>query len=101
MNMSLLNPGMPPAYFPNQSAAPLAKSASFGAWTGSEGGDYNVPSWAYLASTAALGAGAYHGYKRTGSSGWAVGYALLAGAFWPIVVPVMLAQGFGEPAKRA
>lgn len=41
-------------------------------------------------------AGAYHGYKRTGSAGWAVAYAAL-GLFFPIIVaPVMVAQGFGK-----
>lgn len=93
--MSLLNPGIPAAYRGGE----LARSASFGAESPSDG--YNVPSWAYMASTAGTAAGAYHGYKRTGSVGWAIGYALLGGLFWPITVPVMLAQGFGEKAKSA
>lgn len=52
---------------------------------------------------AALGAagtilGAYHGYKRNNSVGWAIGWALLGGAFPFITIPVSLAQGFGKRA---
>ena len=48
---------------------------------------------AALASTAA---GAYHGYKRNQSVGWAIAWALLGGLF-PIIVPaIALAQGFGK-----
>jgi hypothetical protein len=46
-----------------------------------------------LASTMAL---AYHGYKRNESIGWAIGWALLGGAFPIIGWPVALAQGFGK-----
>ncbi len=42
--------------------------------------------------------GAYHGYRRNDSVGWAIGWALLGGAFPLITVPVALAQGFGEKA---
>lgn len=53
-----------------------------------------------IVSTAAGMAGAYHGYKRNkGSVGWAVGWTILAGLFWPIAVPIMVAQGFGKPAE--
>ena len=46
-----------------------------------------------VASTAA---GAYHGYKRNQSVGWAIAWALLGGIF-PIIVPaIALAQGFGK-----
>lgn len=51
-------------------------------------------------SMLAGGAAAYHGYKRTGSIGWAVGWALL-GSLVPIVtIPVALAQGFGKKKGR-
>ena len=53
----------------------------------------------YAASLAAAAAGAYHGYKRKGSVGSAVGWFFLAGFFWPIAVPVMLAQGFAQPER--
>lgn len=61
--------------------------------------------WETLASSIAVAGtalGAYHGYKRTESLGWAVGWALLGGLFPFITVPVALAQGFGkrEPAFR-
>lgn len=45
--------------------------------------------------------GAYHGYKRNnGSVGWAIGWFLLGGAFWPVTIPVSLAQGFGKPEQK-
>ncbi len=38
----------------------------------------------------------YHGYKRTGSVAWALGY-LIAGKVAPVVTgAVVLAQGFGD-----
>lgn len=40
--------------------------------------------------------GAYHGYKRNDSVGWAIGWGLLGSAFWPITIPISLAQGFGK-----
>ena len=40
--------------------------------------------------------GAYHGYKRNDSVGWAIGWGLLGSAFWPITIPISLAQGFGQ-----
>lgn len=49
-----------------------------------------------IATLASAAAGAYHGYKRNDSVGWGVGWFFLAGWFWPIAVPVMFAQGFGE-----
>jgi hypothetical protein len=45
---------------------------------------------------AGAAAGAYHGYKRNNSVGWAIGWALLGGVFPIITVPVSLAQGFGK-----
>lgn len=48
------------------------------------------------ASIAGTGLGAYHGYKRTKSAGWALGWGLF-GAVVPIIaLPVMFAQGFGK-----
>jgi hypothetical protein len=49
-----------------------------------------------LASLAGTAVGAYHGYKRNNSVGWAVGWALLGGLFPIVVVPVAFAQGLGE-----
>lgn len=49
-----------------------------------------------IGTLAGMVGGAYHGYKRNGDSvGWAIGWALLGG-FWPITIPVMIVQGFGE-----
>ncbi len=51
----------------------------------------------YVGSLAGTAAGAYHGYKRNGGSvGWGIGWALLGGMFWPIALPIMFVQGFGE-----
>lgn len=53
-----------------------------------------------VAGTAASAALAYHGYKRNNSVGWAVGWFFL-GAFWPISLPVALAQGFAKPRVKS
>ncbi len=50
-------------------------------------------------SLAIASALAYHGYKRNNSVGWAIFWAIIGGAFWPIAVPVALAQGFGQERK--
>lgn len=39
---------------------------------------------------------AYHGYKRTGSVGWAFGWSIFGALMAPLAVPVALAQGFGK-----
>lgn len=46
-----------------------------------------------------MGAGAYHGYKRNNSVGWAVVWGLLGSMVPIIVLPVALAQGFGKPKR--
>ncbi len=49
-----------------------------------------------IAGVAGTAIGAYHGYKRNESVGWAIGWAFL-GALAPVVViPVAFAQGIGE-----
>lgn len=64
--------------------------------TGRPLGEDAVSTAARVISVAAIAAGAYHGYKRTGSAGWAVGWALLAGLAPIIVIPVAFAQGFAK-----
>jgi hypothetical protein len=49
-----------------------------------------------LAGMAGSAIGAYHGYKRNDSLGWAIGWAFLGGLFPVIVIPVAFAQGLGE-----
>jgi hypothetical protein len=49
--------------------------------------------------TVGAGAAAYHGYKRTGSVGWAIGWALLGGMFPVVTIPVALAQGSGKKKR--
>ena len=45
-------------------------------------------------------AGAYHGYKRNDSVGWALGWSVL-GSFLPfLTIPLSIAQGFGQKKKR-
>lgn len=40
--------------------------------------------------------GAYHGYKRNQSYGWAIGWSIF-GSFLPfLAIPIALAQGFGK-----
>ena len=53
-----------------------------------------------VAGYAGYMAGAYHGYKRTESVGWAFGWALFGGLIWPLAIPVMFAQGFGKPIAK-
>jgi len=48
----------------------------------------------------AIGALAYHGYKRNGSVGWAIGWALIGGLSPIIGGAVAIAQGFGKPKAR-
>lgn len=57
------------------------------------------PLWTFL-SVVSSAAGAFHGYRRNQSVGWAVAWGA-AGAVFPIVTPaIALAQGFGERAKK-
>lgn len=51
-----------------------------------------------LVATAGAAMGAYHGYKRNNSVGWAIVWALVGGMFPVITIPVSLAQGFGKKA---
>lgn len=55
--------------------------------------------WDVLSVTGTL-TGAYHGYVRNNSVGWAIGWAIMGGLFPYITIPVSLAQGFGQ-RKRA
>lgn len=53
-----------------------------------------------LLSSATAVAGAYHGYKRNNSAGWALVWFLLSGSFFMFAAPLMLAQGFAKPARK-
>lgn len=55
-----------------------------------------LPPWYTALSVAGTAIGAYHGYKRNDSVGWAVGWALLGATFPFITIPVAFAQGIGE-----
>lgn len=44
--------------------------------------------------------GAYHGFKRNDSVGWAFAWYLFGAWFPAIALPVAIAQGFGKPARR-
>lgn len=52
-----------------------------------------------LVKLAAVGAGAFHGYRRNKSIGWAIAWALLAGLSPIITTGVAVAQGFGQPKR--
>jgi len=52
-----------------------------------------VRAWALL-GVAGAAIGAYHGYKRNDSVGWAIGWSLLGSIAPVIVIPVAIAQGF-------
>lgn len=56
---------------------------------------------AMVISTAAAAAGAYHGYKRTGSVGWAFGWFLFSGLMPIFAAPIALVQGFGKRSRKA
>ena len=59
---------------------------------------FQIPAWWTALSIAGTALGAYHGYKRNNSIGWAIGWGLLGGAFPFIVIPVAYAQGIGDKA---
>jgi hypothetical protein len=51
--------------------------------------------WGAL-STVSMAAGAYHGYKRNSSVGWALWWGAM-GAMFPVITPtIAVAQGFGK-----
>lgn len=47
-------------------------------------------------SMAGAGIGAYHGYKRNGSIGWAIGWGLLGGMFPVFTTAIAFAQGIDK-----
>lgn len=52
--------------------------------------------FATAASAAGVVVGAYHGYKRNDSIGWAIAWAALGGLFPLVTIPIAFAQGVGE-----
>jgi hypothetical protein len=55
----------------------------------------------YVGQIVGTSLGAFHGYRRTGGKMWpAIGWALMGGIFWPIVIPVIVAQGPGKRKGR-
>jgi hypothetical protein len=53
-----------------------------------------------LVRTAAVGAAAFHGYRRNKSVLWAVIWAVLAGISPLVTTGVAVAQGFGKPKGK-
>jgi len=92
-DMSYLPPADPPAELPPGTMTPTDNTIPPDLTVAPKG----VLGYAWkAASIASAGAGAYHGYKRNQSVGWAVVWALLGGVF-PVIVPaIALAQGFGK-----
>lgn len=55
-----------------------------------------LPTWYPYLTAAGTAIGAYHGYKRDNSVGWAIGWGVLGSLFPFIVIPVAVAQGLGK-----
>jgi hypothetical protein len=47
-------------------------------------------------AVAGAGLGAYHGYRRDNSVGWAIWWAAMGGLFPVITTAIAVAQGFGQ-----
>lgn len=60
----------------------------------------STPSWVRTLAMIGAAASAYHGYKRNGSVGWAVGWAFFGSVAPVLALPIALAQGFGEPRSK-
>lgn len=86
---------------PEAPTAPAAPTASSAATLARSDDGGTLKTVMTVASTAASAALAYHGYKRNNSVGWAVGWFFLGGLFWPIALPVALAQGFAKPRVKS
>lgn len=59
---------------------------------------FRSPIWRAL-SIAGAALGAFHGYKRNDSIGWALGWALLGSLAPIIVIPIAFAQGFAKQKR--
>lgn len=52
---------------------------------------------AYVGGLAGTVLGAYHGVKRNKGKVWpGIGWGLIGGMFWPVVLPVIAVQGLGK-----
>lgn len=81
-----------------QEASPSVKSMLDAYGQGCEGCKPVAVAWGIIRA-ASVGVGAYHGYKRNDSIGWALVWALLGGIA-PIITPaIAMGQGLGEPKK--
>jgi hypothetical protein len=69
-----------------------------GASVGNEGYSSTTSDLWALASVVGTGLGAFHGYARNQSIGWAIAWGFLGGIAPIITIPVAFAQGFGKPA---
>jgi hypothetical protein len=89
---------------PHPHKPPGRDAARFGQGAMQNGQDWNDSPWWWnvwrVASTAGGVLGTYHGYKRTDSVGWALGWGFLGALFPYITVPIAVAQGFGEKEKK-
>jgi len=50
-----------------------------------------------IVQVAGVVGGAYHGYRRNKSVGWAIGWAIAGGMFPLITGAIAVAQGYGKP----
>lgn len=93
-----LNPNDPICQqFWSGSATPAASTAAMTLPTWSEMSGW-MKIWMGL-SVLGTAIGAYHGAKRTGSVGWAIGWGLLGSLAPIIVIPVAFAQGISTPKR--
>lgn len=58
-----------------------------------------LPTLGRLLSLAGFVGGAYHGYKRNQSAGWAFGWAVFGGIVPIFALPLAVAQGFAQPKR--
>lgn len=57
---------------------------------------FEVSPFDRMLSTAGAALGAYHGYKRHNSVGWAIGWGILGAMFPVITTAVAVAEGYGK-----
>lgn len=98
---------MPMIVYPNQ-APPVAAALRglAGALMDAQGAGMpvqtalaRIPPWLKYAAIVGGALGAYHGYKRDDSVGWAILWSIFGSGLPFLAVPIALAQGFGKRAR--
>ncbi len=81
-------------------ANPVAQITNL-AGLNADGDTLVLPTWYRVLGLAGAAIGAYHGYKRNNSVGWAIGWSLLGGIAPVIVIPVAFAQGIDKEKPKS